>query len=139
MDNGAFGELRERWRDLVRREREAVERERGVIPKGQPSPNVHRHGEAVVAEQDLEAELNVPAETETELALAERLKNSAEAVHLRSECTMRVREEVLKLRRARGWPDEDPKARLVDTWKAEGKGGMKREGKMEDGSWVKDT
>lgn len=64
----------------------------------------------------------------------ESLKYSDEAVKLREECTIRVREEVLKLRRDRAWTDEDPKARLADTWRIEGKTG-KREGQMADGSW----
>ncbi|KAI9815437.1 MAG: hypothetical protein M1827_002571 [Pycnora praestabilis] len=68
--------------------------------------------------------------------LTEELKYGKEAVDLRIECTKRVREEVLKLRRSRGWSDEDPKAGLVETRMEEG---AKREGKMEDGSWVKDT
>ena len=50
---------------------------------------------------------------------------------------MRVREAVLKVRRQRGLPDEDPKVGLMETYRCEGTG--KREGKMDDGSWVKDT
>ncbi|KAL1625170.1 Lyso-phosphatidylcholine acyltransferase [Neofusicoccum ribis] len=68
--------------------------------------------------------------------LSEGLKHGKEAVELRKECTMRVREEVLKVRRSRGLPDEDPKAGLVETWALEG---GKQEGKMDDESWVKDT
>jgi len=66
----------------------------------------------------------------------DELKYGEEAVALRKECMLRVRQEVLKLRRQRGWPDEDPKSSLVETWKQEG---GKMEGLMEDGSWVKDT
>ncbi|GAB7346146.1 hypothetical protein MBLNU457_4893t1 [Dothideomycetes sp. NU457] len=66
----------------------------------------------------------------------DELKYGEEAVALRKECTLRVRQEVLKLRRQRGWPDEDPKSSLVETWKQEG---GKKEGLMNDGSWVKDT
>lgn len=69
--------------------------------------------------------------------LSDRLKYGQDAVRLREECTMRVREEVLNLRRERGWTDEDPKARLVDTWREEGS--KKRDGQMADGSWVRDT
>lgn len=50
---------------------------------------------------------------------------------------MRVREAVLKVRRQRGLPDEDPKIGLMETYRCEGTG--KREGEMDDGSWVKDT
>ena len=64
------------------------------------------------------------------------LKYGPEAVKLREECTMHVRGEVLKVRRQRGLPDEDLKVGLVETWREEG---GKREGKMDDGSFVKDT
>lgn len=66
----------------------------------------------------------------------QELMSGAEAVKLREECTMRVREEVLKVRRSRGLPDEDPKCGLVETWRLEG--GSQTEGKMADGSFVKD-
>jgi monolysocardiolipin acyltransferase len=64
------------------------------------------------------------------------LQYHPEAVELRIECARRVREQVLRLRRERGYPDEDPKANRADTWLREG---PKREGKMGDGTWVKDT
>ena len=63
------------------------------------------------------------------------LKYGSEAIKLREECTKQVRAAVLKVRQLRGLPDEDPKEGLVDTWREEG---GKREGKMKDGSWVKD-
>ena len=65
----------------------------------------------------------------------EDLRYGPEAVELRIECTRRVRQEVLKVRRLTGLPDEDPKQGLVETWKEEG--GKKR-GKMQDGSLVGD-
>ena len=68
--------------------------------------------------------------------LSEELKYGREAVKLREECTMQVRGAVLKVRRERGLPDEDPKEGLVETWRAEG--GM-IEGRMNDGSLVKDA
>lgn len=68
--------------------------------------------------------------------LGDGLRYGREAVELRKECTMAVRREVLKVRRMSGLPDEDPKEGLVETWAQEG---GKREGKMSDGSWVKDT
>ena len=68
--------------------------------------------------------------------LSEELKYGPEAVKLREECTMQVRGAVLKVRKERGLPDEDPKEGLVETWRAEG--GM-TEGRMNDGSLVKDT
>lgn len=66
----------------------------------------------------------------------ENLANSPEAVELRIECTKRVRDAVLEVRRSRGLPDEDPKSGLVETWLKEG---PKREGLMDDGTWVKDA
>lgn len=68
--------------------------------------------------------------------LNEELQFGKEAVRLREECARQVRKAVLKVRHARGLPDEDPKSGLVETWREEG---PKREGKMEDGSWVKDA
>ncbi|KIX03587.1 uncharacterized protein Z518_07140 [Rhinocladiella mackenziei CBS 650.93] len=65
----------------------------------------------------------------------ENLASHPEAIQLRIECTKRVRDAVLEVRRSRGLPDEDPKSGLVDTWRREG---PKREGKMDDGTWVKD-
>jgi monolysocardiolipin acyltransferase len=74
---------------------------------------------------------------ETTLGLVpENLANHPEAVKLRKECTKRVRDAVLEVRRSRGLPDEDPKNGVVETWMREG---PKREGLMDDGTWVKDT
>ena len=67
--------------------------------------------------------------------LTDTLVHSDEAVELRKECTRRLRQEVLKVRRSRGYPDEDPKAGLVETWMREG---PQREGHMKDDTWVKD-
>ncbi|KOC13428.1 tafazzin [Aspergillus flavus AF70] len=67
--------------------------------------------------------------------LSDELLNGKEAVELRKEVTKRVRDLVLDVRRSRGLPDEDPKEGLVETWIQEG---PKREGKMDDESWVRD-
>ncbi|KAJ5083926.1 hypothetical protein NUU61_008505 [Penicillium alfredii] len=67
--------------------------------------------------------------------LSEELLNNKEAVELRKEVTMKVRNLVLDVRRSRGHPDEDPKEGLVETWLEEG---PKREGHMKDDSWVRD-
>ena len=67
---------------------------------------------------------------------SEKLRTGEEAVKLRMEVTLAVREELLKLRRQMGWPDEDPKAGAVETYRVEG---LKGKGKMEDGSWVGTT
>lgn len=97
-----FGELRERWKRLVKMQKEALKKKGG--------------------------------ETEWEMGeLTDRLKFGSEAVALRKEVTMRVRMEVLKVRRSLGYPDEDPKQGLVETWIEEGGKGT---GKMKDGSWI---
>ncbi|KAF3482756.1 uncharacterized protein GIQ15_02080 [Arthroderma uncinatum] len=67
--------------------------------------------------------------------LNDKLMYGEEATELRLECTRKVRDLVLEVRRSRGLPDEDPKASMADTWLREG---PKREGKMDDGSLVKD-
>jgi len=68
--------------------------------------------------------------------LTDGLKYGSEAIALRKEVTNRVRQEVLKVRRSLGYPDEDPKQGLVETWIEEG---PKDVGKMDDGSWVGKT
>lgn len=97
---GAFGELRTKWRELVEntKQKEVANLEVGV--------------------------------------LNDELKYGQEAEALREECTRQVRREVLAVRRLSGLPDEDPKEGLVETWREVG---GKCEGKMDDGSLVKDT
>lgn len=112
----AFGDLRQRWRGLVERERQR-ERSRG------------KERGVDIGNELVENEMG---------ALSGGLRNGEEAVRLREECVMRVRKCVLDVRRTRGLPDEDPKVGMMETWKEEGAGG-KREGRMEDGSWVSDT
>lgn len=128
-DTSDFASYRQRWRQLVEREKVAALRQAQAEQRSVTLSNL----DPKAAESVTEGE-----KFSAELYLAKRLKFHPEAVRLREECTLRVREEVLKVRRSRGWADEDPKARFVDTWKEEGKLG-KREGKMEDGSWVRDT
>jgi monolysocardiolipin acyltransferase len=104
---GVFGDLRKRWREL--RDEDYA---RSIRNPHAPYPN-----EAVGL-------------------LTDTLLNGKEVIELRIECTKRLREEVLKVRGSRGYPDEDPKASMVETWKKEG---PKREGQMKDKTWVKDT
>ncbi|PGH12134.1 hypothetical protein AJ80_06855 [Polytolypa hystricis UAMH7299] len=65
----------------------------------------------------------------------EELMYGSEAVELRKECTRKIRDLVLEVRKTRGLPDEDPKASKAETWFHEG---PKTEGKMDDDSWVRD-
>ena len=67
------------------------------------------------------------------------LKYGREAEQLRIEVTLAVRNEVLKVRKSRGLPDEDPKRGLAETYRKEGGKLGKREGEMEDRSVIKDT
>ncbi|KAL7274943.1 Lyso-phosphatidylcholine acyltransferase [Rhizina undulata] len=66
----------------------------------------------------------------------EELRTGREAVELRIETTRRVREEVVKLRRSLGFPEEEESAGIVETYKARG---MRKDGKLVDGeTWEKD-
>ena len=118
---GAFADLRGRWREMVRREEKDVR-------KAVEGPGL--------AEMGGDEFVRVGA-GEVMGVLTDRLKYGSEAVRLREECALRVREYLVELRRKRGWPDEDPKARMVDTWREEGRKTY-RAGKMDDGSWVGD-
>ena len=69
--------------------------------------------------------------------LTDGLKYGNEAEALRKEVTSRIRQEVLKVRRNLGYPDEDPKQGIADTWIEEG--GRRVSGRMQDGSWVGKT
>lgn len=64
------------------------------------------------------------------------LKFGKEAEQLRIDVTTAVRNEVLKVRRSVGLPDEDPKRGLAETWREEGRGA--RDGIQKDGSIIKD-
>lgn len=66
----------------------------------------------------------------------EPLRTGREAVELRIETARRVRAEVEKLRRAKGFPPEDENAHKAETYQV---GDMvKHEGRLPDGSKVED-
>ncbi|TGZ76680.1 hypothetical protein EX30DRAFT_344698 [Ascodesmis nigricans] len=68
---------------------------------------------------------------------SEELRTGEEATKLRVELTTVVRGEVEKLRRARGWPEEDEGAGTAEFYE---KPGMKDwDGRLADGTYVKDT
>jgi monolysocardiolipin acyltransferase len=106
-----FGDLRRRWRELVVGQEEALRRQ-------------GRGAEVGALEMGV---------------LTDALKYTQEAVELRLEVTRRMRNEVLKVRRSLGYVEEDPKAGLVETWRLEGSDDDTAEGKMKDGSWVKNA
>jgi len=61
----------------------------------------------------------------------EELRSGKEAVALRMEVARWLREEVAGVRRSLGYPDDDPKTGLMETWREEGVGEGKR---RDDGS-----
>lgn len=132
-----FGDLRKRWREICDRENA---KELGLDSVQRLLAG--KEGDGLTEEErkrHLDKYKQVSLDHMYRLQLGvinEKLKWDPEVVELRKECTRRVREEVLKLRRQRGYSDEDPKAGLAETWKLEG---PKREGEMADGSWVKET
>lgn len=81
-----FGDLRKRWKEL----------------RNQDYANSIHNAQA-------------PYPNEAIGVLTDELIHGYEAIELRKECTRRLRLEVLKVRRSRGYPDEDPKAGLVET------------------------
>ncbi|KAK5127890.1 hypothetical protein LTR85_005007 [Meristemomyces frigidus] len=111
-----WGPFRERWRDLKERAR----RKRLA----------HLPSEG-------DAALQVSEEVMGELH-DDELRYGVEAEQLRIDVTLAVRNEVLKVRRACGLPDEDPKRGLAETFRVEG--GKKGESGhvKEDGSVVRD-
>lgn len=108
-----FGPFRERWREMKENARQK---------RLQRSPEDTGHN----AESDA---LGVLTDDD--------LKFSPEVEQLRMDVTLAVRNEVLKVRRASGLPDEDPKRGLAETFRAEKP--APREGVQQDSSSLKDT
>lgn len=130
----AFGDLRKRWRQICDRENEVILNEQMQAELAQAKKQGVK-----INKKDLLQHKKMLLDSMYEVQLgvvSEKLKWDPEVVELRKECARRVRDEVLKVRRLRGYADEDPKGGLAETWKIEG---PKREGRKEDGSWVKET
>lgn len=108
-----FGPFRKRWRDL----KDRAEKKR--LMSGGESDLKEHSNEQLGEVQDQE------------------LRYGADAKQLRIDVTLAVRDEVLKVRRSTGLPDEDPKSSLAETWREEGSKD-KPEGKMKDRSVVED-
>ena len=68
--------------------------------------------------------------------MPEGLRTGQEVVRLRTEATARVREEVVKLRRRLGWPEEEPHAKLAESYKEPD---MRKEGITAEGAWDRDA
>jgi monolysocardiolipin acyltransferase len=111
-----FGDCRRRWRELVLAE-EAAFATKAIKEKHLQEGGTVGFDIGIVPEES-------------------SLRDGREAVELREEVTRRVRRAVLDVRKSRGWEDEDPKVGLAETYRLEGE---KAEGKMKDGSIVKDV
>ncbi|KAL9061517.1 MAG: hypothetical protein Q9162_000048 [Coniocarpon cinnabarinum] len=92
---------RRKWRELVEESKRRRRKERQRDREGNTQVIWHELG---VVEDDW-------------------LKYGREAVELRTEVADRVRQELVKMRSARGWPEEDARARLASTWRG-GKNGL---------------
>lgn len=68
--------------------------------------------------------------------MPEGLRTGREVVRLRTEVTAKVREEVVKLRRRLGWPEEEPRAKLVESYR---ESDMRKEGTTAERAWNRDT
>lgn len=136
-----FGDLRARWQELVRRDRlrrdaqtvtpsgsgpswwslsslwqTQPERSGGAAPPKESRPHAGEGAETSLATTRSDEELARP------LALGElsdELKYGQEAQALRIEVARRVRDELEKLRVSRGYPEDDPKLGLAETWARE--------------------
>ena len=104
--------FRERWRALKEKARQ--NRSRRLLQTGNNSTETEELG----------------------VLTDEELRYGPEAEKLRIDVTLAVRNEVLKLRRSCGLPDEDPKCGLAETFRLEGT--RTREGEKEDGSVVRE-
>jgi len=105
-----WGRFRERWRQLKERAR--------------------RKRLTSSSSTSLSSQSELEDETLGELH-DDELKYGAEAQQLRIDVTLAVRNEVLKVRRAAGLSDEDPKRGLAETFREES---TKVEGGSHDGS-----
>lgn len=123
-----FGDLRRQWKGLVRKaveERAAeikaaeaqISEETAVSEKTAAADRqAGRHG-IVSAKQAPPPSIKKPDVLRIG-ELPEELQHSKEAEKIRIEVAKRVRDEVVKLRKSLGYPDEDPtwKFGLAETW-----------------------
>lgn len=107
-----FGPYRQKWQEMKERARR----------------NKRKSLKGVDSDMDQKEELGVLTDDE--------LKFGQEVQQLRIDVTLAVRNEILKVRKSCGLPDEDPKRSIADTFREEGIFG--RDGLRQDGSTVKD-
>lgn len=128
-----FGDLRQQWKRLVRKAVEKRAAEIAVVEKqiadatavsakiAAKDRQAGRHG-IVSAKPAVQVKLKKPDVLRIG-DLPEELKYSKEAEQIRIEVARRVRDEVLKVRKSLGYPDEDPawKFGVAETWAREPK------------------
>lgn len=127
-----FGDLRARWKRLVA---EAVARRRAEIDAAEAriaraaaltdkqmaaDRQAGRHG-LVTSRQALLRGTARPPDVLRVGELPDELRHGPEAEAIRVEVARRVRDEVLKVRRRLGYPDEDPRLGLAETWARDAK------------------
>ncbi|KAI3400979.1 hypothetical protein diail_1187 [Diaporthe ilicicola] len=124
----AFGDLRRRWKALVKKSMEAREAEIAAVERQIEAATGPPPGRAAAAPRDagrtglVAAAPKAPRIAKPDVLrvgdLPDELKHSREAEQIRAEVAMRVRDEVLKLRKSLGYPDEDPAwgLGLAETW-----------------------
>ncbi|TPX12132.1 uncharacterized protein E0L32_007247 [Thyridium curvatum] len=103
-----FGDLRRQWAALAERSARRRRWELRLLEDG------GRRGKGGAAEEEEEGRREGTVTMMGELS--DDLKYGAEAEAIRVEVAHRVRNEILKLRRSLGYPDEDPALGLAETW-----------------------
>ncbi|KAJ9154751.1 Lysophosphatidylcholine acyltransferase [Pleurostoma richardsiae] len=111
-----FGDLRRRWQGLVSKSMQARAAVAAAAAVGK-----EKAAEEVAARKDgKEAKGAVVQKPRADLVmmgeLSDDLKYGKEAEEIRIEVARRVRNEVVKLRKSLGYPDEDPRFGLAETW-----------------------
>ncbi|KAK7953615.1 Bctaz1 [Apiospora saccharicola] len=127
-----FGDLRRKWRELVRQDQQRALGEKNsksswasisslwssknqstpTISSGDSSGELQQHDSTAIQHQRRGSQLAMGE-------LSDELKYGAEAQALRIEVARRVRDEIEKLRVGRGYPEDDPKLGLAETWAKE--------------------
>lgn len=107
---GTFGDLKRRWEGLVRRERERV----GGGGKGGGGVWDRKGGDgAAVVGRGVDDAAAAPGVLPTE-----ELMYGKEAQEIRIEVALRMRAEILKVRKALGgYPEPEPAFGLAETWR----------------------
>lgn len=127
-----FGDLRRRWKALVKKSMEAREAEIAAaerLAEAAYAATITSSAAKAAASESNSGRTGIVAALPRRPPVAkpdvlrvgdlpEELRDSREAEQIRTEVALRVRDEVLKLRRSLGYPDEDPASGLglAETW-----------------------